>query len=148
MAQFQSYNKILVCQEDGISNVFVNGQIVGYEVKCKYPSYRGTYLSCIEVFELYVDGQRVEDGKISFILNGKSFLLPQLKELFSEYWFILDKAVLRVREPAGLGPGEHRVEIRIKHRIPYTGYFGEYLVIDSRDAKNVEVLDGGVELDG
>ena len=27
MAQFQSYNKILVCQEDGISNVFVNGQI-------------------------------------------------------------------------------------------------------------------------
>ena len=76
MAQFQSYNKILVCQEDGISNVFVNGQIVGYEVKCKYPSYRGTYLSCIEVFELYVDGQRVEDGKISFILNGKAFSFP------------------------------------------------------------------------
>ena len=147
MAQFQSYNKILVCQEDGISNIVVNGQVVAYVLKCRYPSYRGTYLSCIEALELYVDGARVEDERISLHLNGKIFPISQLKELFSEYWFILDKGTLRIWQPGGLAEGEHTVEIRMRHRIPYTGYFGEYLVLDSRDEKQLEVL-RGVELDG
>lgn len=145
MAQFQSYNKIFISKEDEIKNFVVNGHIMGFELKCQYPSYRGTFLSCIENFELYVDGERVDDSRINFILNGKIFLLSQLKDLHSEYWFILDKATLRVYYEGGLKQGKHNVKIRIKHRIPYTGYFGTYLVLDGEDSKELVVLNGGEE---
>lgn len=143
MAQFQSYNKFIISKEDGVRNFAVDGHILGYELKCQYPSYRGTYLSCIEKLELYVDGERVPDSKINFLINGKSFLLSQLKELSGEYWFILDKATLRVYQNGGLTEGRHGVKISIKHRIPYTGYFGSYLVLDGTDEKELEVWNGG-----
>lgn len=143
MAQFQSYNKIIISKEDGIKNFLVNGYTMGYEVKCQYPSYRGTYLSCIEKFDLYIDDERVDDSKINFLINGKNFLLSQLKDLYSEYWFILDKAVLRVYHEGGLKQGKHNVRINIKHRIPYTGYFGTYMVLDGQDSKELEVVYGG-----
>lgn len=145
MVQFQSYNKIIISKEDGIKNFLINGHIMGFELKCQYPSYRGTYLSCIEKFELYVDGEKVDDSKINFIINGKSFLISQLKDLYSEYWFILDKATLRVYQEGGLKQGKHNVKVIIKHRIPYTGYFGTYMVLVGEDSKELEVFNGGVQ---
>ena len=35
--------------------------------------------------------------------------------------------------------GEHEVRVRIRHRIPYTGYFGEYLVLNADEAKRLSV---------
>lgn len=136
MAQFQSYNKLLVCPDD-MQNVWAGDAVLGYEVFCRYPSYRGTFLSCIEGFELIVDGQAVPNDKIYFHLNGKQFLLSQFKDLYMEYWFILDKARLLVLREGGIAPGAHEVTIRMRHRIPYTGYFGQYLVLDGADTKTL-----------
>lgn len=130
---FQAYNKLLIAPKP--LRAFSAGTVVlGYELELQYPSYRGTYLSCIENLELRVDNQPVPAQQISFLLNGKQFLLSQLKELWSEYWFVLDLATLRVIGPE-LSPGSHKVEVLLRHRIPYAGYSGSYLTLDSRDEK-------------
>ncbi len=127
---FQAYNKILLCKTP-IRNVEIDGVNVGYEFQIKYPSYRGAFLSCIEELKFWVDGNAIADGDISFALNGKEFLVGELPECFKEYWYVRTPATIRVRRHGAIGPGEHSVRVYMKHRVPYTGYFGEYLVLDS-----------------
>ena len=127
---FQAYNKILICKDD-IKNVTVEGVTVGYEFKIKYPSYRGAFLSCVEDLRFKMDGQDIPAAQISFRLNGKDFLLSELKECFKEYWFVRDPATIFVRQEGGIQPGEHSLNVYMKHRVPYTGYFGQYLTLDS-----------------
>lgn len=136
---FQSFNEIMIC--DGqISNVRVDGEILGYEFKIRYPSYRGTFLSCIELLEFEVDDVPVPKEQIVLFLNGKQFLLSELPELFKEYWFILTPATVRVYRENGISEGPHSVDVHMRHRIPYTGYFGQYLVLDSRAAKTLPAV--------
>ncbi len=127
---FQAYNKILICKRP-IKNMVIGGDVIGYEFQIKYPSYRGTYLSCIEDLQFWMDGQALDKADIAFHLNGKDFLLDELPECFKEYWFVRDAATIRVRIDGGIAPGEHSLRVYMKHRIPYTGYFGQYLVLDS-----------------
>lgn len=127
---FQAYNKILICKDD-IENVVVEGVTIGYEFKIKYPSYRGVFLSCIEDLRFKMDGKDIDRKDIYFYLNGKQFLLDELPECFKEYWFVREKATVRVMKSGGIAPGEHSLNVFMKHRVPYTGYFGQYLVLDS-----------------
>ncbi len=127
---FQAYNKILICKCP-IRTVKVEDITIGYEFKIKYPSYRGAFLSCIEDLRFEVDGQEIPAAKITFRLNGKDFLLSELAECFKEYWYVRDPATIFVRDPAGIAPGEHSLRVFMRHRVPYTGYFGQYLTLDS-----------------
>lgn len=133
---FQAYNKILIC-DDQIENLTVNSQIIAYEFKIKYPSYRGVYLSCIEDMRFKVDGQAVDAKNVYLLLNGKQFLLNELKDLYKEYWFILDKATVRIMQDGGISAGQHSVNVFMRHKVPYTGYFGQYLVLDSDETKTL-----------
>ncbi len=135
---FQAYNKILIC-DDEIVNVKIGDATIGYEFKIKYPSYRGVFLSCIEQLDFYVDDRQIGKDKIFFYLNGKQFLIDELPELFKEYWFISDKATIRVIDPNGISADKHEIRVFMKHRVPYTGYFGEYLVLDSDEKKTLTV---------
>jgi len=127
---FQAYNKILICPDD-MRNVLSGDQTVGYSFKIKYPSYRGAFLSCIEELKFWVDGEAVPSGDVAFQLKGKEFLIDELPECFKEYWFVRDAATIRVFKDGGLPAGKHEIRVFMKHRVPYTGYFGEYLVLDS-----------------
>ena len=127
---FQAYNKILICK-DKIKNVKVEGVTIGYEFKIKYPSYRGAFLSCVEDLKFKLDGEDIPASQVSFRLNGKDFLLSELAECFKEYWFVRDPATIFVRQDGGINPGEHKLNVYMKHRVPYTGYFGQYLTLDS-----------------
>lgn len=127
---FQAYNKILICKDD-MKNTSVKGVVTGYEFYVKYPSYRGAFLSCIEELRFKIDGVEVPKADITFHLNGKDFLIDELKECFKEYWFVRDKATIRVRKSGGICAGEHELNVYMKHRVPYTGYFGQYLVLES-----------------
>ena len=69
--------------------------------------------------------------KVSFKLNGKDFLLSELPECFKEYWFVRTPATIFVRTFGGIAPGEHKIRVYMKHRVPYTGYFGQYLTLVS-----------------
>jgi hypothetical protein len=127
---FDSWNKVLVC-DDHIENIMVGSAAVGYEFKLQYPSYRGTFLSCIENLEVIVDGEKVNPCEINFVINGKELLLSEFPELFREYWFTLDKAEVRVFKAGGFEKcSSHKVCVNLRHRIPYTGYFGSYMVLD------------------
>lgn len=127
---FQAYNKIFICKDD-IQSIDVEGVTIGYEFKIKYPSYRGTFLSCIEDLSFTIDDNRISKDEIYLCINNKQFLLDELKDCFKEYWFIRDKATVQVMKAGGINSGEHKVNAYMKHRIPYTGYFGQYLVLDS-----------------
>lgn len=138
-SQFAQWDKYMVCEEP-IQNVDVAGTVYGYEFYIHYPTYRGTYLSCIEELYFEVDGERIPDGDVEFHLNGKQFLLPELKELFAEYWHIREDAAIRIINYKGLEKGSvHRVKAHMQHRIPYTGYNGDYGVEISECEKELKV---------
>ncbi len=127
---FQAYNKILICK-DPIKNKTVGDATIGYEFNIKYPSYRGVYLSCIEDMFFEMDGERIPKEAVVFTLNGKDFLLDEISECYKEYWYVRTKATIRVMKDGGIAPGEHQLRVYMKHRVPYTGYFGQYLTLDS-----------------
>ena len=135
---FQAYNHMLIVDEP-IRNFKAGNAVVGYEFKMQYPSYRGTFLSCIEAMTIQVDGQQVDKKNISFMINGKQFLIDELAECFKEYWFVLDYATIRVLKDGGLPVGTHEVRVCHKHRIPYTGYFGQYLVLEADETKQLVI---------
>lgn len=136
---FQAYNHMLIVEEP-IRNVRCADAVVGYEFKLQYPSYRGTFLSCIEALSFQVDGEDLDKKDIVFMLNGKQFLIDELAECFKEYWFVLDYATVRVMKAGGLCAGTHEVRACIRHKIPYTGYFGEYLTLEA-DVKKALTVD-------
>lgn len=135
---FQAYNHMLIVDES-IVNVKAGDVVVGYEFKLQYPSYRGTFLSCIEELSFQMDGEAIDKKDIVFMLNGKQFLIDELADCFKEYWFILDYATIRVMKTGGLEAGEHEVGCYIRHRIPYTGYFGEYMVMEADETRRLAV---------
>ncbi len=138
MAQFQAYNKLMIC-DDGITPLRVDDAVLGYEFQIRYPSYRGTFLSCIESLHIAVDGNPVPDENVQFLLNGKTFLLAQLAEMYKEYWYVLDKATIRVVQLGGLPAGAHTVTVDMRHRIPYTKYADSCLALDGHCEKTLTV---------
>lgn len=122
---------------DKINNTVVGNKKIGYEFEIDYPSYRGTFLSCIEKIEVFVDNNLINSKDIYFCINGKEFLLSELKDLYKEYWFVLDKAALKIKQDNGISSGKHTVKVIMKHRIPYTGYFGTYKIINSESERTL-----------
>lgn len=127
---FVAYNEIMICDKP-IKNELVGGATIGYSFQVKYPSYRGCWLSCLERLTVEVDGVTPAEDTIYFCLNGKEFTLAELPELCREYWYINRPATIRVIQSGGIAPGKHTVRVLMRHRVPYTGYFGQYLTLDS-----------------
>lgn len=118
---------INVIEENSIENLIYDGIEAGFQFSIRFTAYRGSHLSCIEGFHVQLDGKEVDKGQIRFCLNGKEFLIDQLKDLYQEYWFIRDSAVIKVMNGKAL-KGKHQIDVHYSFRIPYTGYFGSYLV--------------------
>ena len=68
---FQAYNHMLIADQP-IKNLVVENVTIGYEFKVQYPSYRGTFLSCIEALSFRMDDVEIPREKIYFLLNGNS----------------------------------------------------------------------------
>ena len=134
--------KVKLIEDGSITNCMAGQEAVGFLFKVKLYTYRGTYLSCIEKLALKLDGEAVDMDQVVFGLNGKRFLVNQLKELFAEYWYILDRAELIVYKDGGLTPGSHELALDMSIRIPYSGYFGSYHCQDASEVK-VFSMDGG-----
>ena len=133
---FVAYNEIMICDKP-IRNETVNGVTTGYAFEIKYPSYRGCWLSCIEALEFSMDGERLDPAMVYFQLNGKEFTLEELPALHREYWFVNRPAVIRVVHLGGIPAGPHDVRVFMRHRVPYTGYFGQYLTLESDRTKTL-----------
>ena len=106
----------------------------GFEVRLRYKWYRSLPLSCLEDLQLTVDGERVDPGLITLSVNNHTYRLEDMVDLVEENWFILDPAVLAVRWPGKVKPGEeHRIDVSFGMRAPYirTGP-GSFLTIVNR----------------
>lgn len=124
-----------------VTNTAVHGQVLGFNISTRLGYYRGLPLSAIQNFALKVDGEPVDPRNVAFRLNNKRFLIGQLAELYSEYWYLLDEAVLEVLQTGGLAAGEHTVDLLLEFRSPYLPMPGEhqYATIDSSDSRTVRV---------
>lgn len=131
---FVAYNEIMICDKP-VKNEVVAGSTLGYSFQIRYPSYRGCFLSCIEELRFEVDGKPLDSNKVTFALNGKEFTIDEIPELFREYWYVMTPATIRVEQKGGLEKGSHAVRVIMKHRVPYSGYFGQYLTLDSDRTK-------------
>ncbi|HCM5830600.1 DUF6379 domain-containing protein [Klebsiella pneumoniae] len=135
---FAAFNELLI-RPNGLKLTKVNDCVTGFEFELGLPSYRGIYLSCIEDISLKVDGVKVDESQVRLEINNKVFTLQELSSLFAEYWYVMDRATLRVRDSSGLALGSHLIEMSMKERIPYAGYNGGYLVIDKKDIKELNL---------
>lgn len=136
--QFQAFNKILIGDQK-IKAYQVEGITMGYAFQIRYPSYRGTYLSCIQKLDIYMDNEKVDASKVYFKLNGKEYVLDELKDQYKAYWFILDEATITVLTDEPLKAGAHEVTVDMLHCIPYAGYGGKYLTLPSKVTKTLEM---------
>ena len=127
----------LMLQKSVVRNVCAGDVVYGYEFSMRYPSYRGTFLSCIESFRVYLDGKELPAADLRFTLNGKQFLISELPTLCHEYWYVLTDAAVTVPRMGGLPAGAKELRVELTHRVPYTGYFGEYLTLQSVGTLNI-----------
>ena len=116
--QMQELDQLLL-EEQTITNYMVEGIILGYEFKIRYPFWRGTYLSCIEKLEVIIDQEILNQDNIFFTLNDKKFLIEELEGFYKEYWYVLEDATLTVIKKGGITKGLHEVTVTLQHRIPY-----------------------------
>ena len=134
--QVQEINQILL-EEQTVTNYMVEGIILGFEFKIRYPYWRGTYLSCIENLEIMIDQKTVNVDNIFLTLNEKKFLLEGLKDCNREYWYVQDSAIITVIQKGGITKGLHEVMVSMKHRIPYEQRQNGYQVINSEISRTL-----------
>ena len=127
----------LMLKRSNVRNVSAGDVVYGYEFSIRYPSYRGTFLSCIEGFRVFLDDKELSAADLRFTLNGKQFLVSELGELCHEYWYVLTDASVTVLRLGGLPADAKELRVELIHRVPYTGYFGEYLTLTSVGTLNI-----------
>lgn len=139
-----------ILRPDSLRNFPSDRQALGYQFQVRLAYYRGHYLSCIDQFQLEVDGQTVADKALLFCLNGKEFEPVELRRQSAEFWEILKPATIKVHHPGGLEPGEHNVKLTLMLRSPYMPQPGasephRYVPIDSSDEQALVLIKGGAQ---
>lgn len=112
------FDRYLIC-EGGFANVLQDGQVVGFQLKVRITYYRGVALSLVEGFDIKVDGKKYERDQIRFSVGDRSFTLDEMETAVNDRWEFGDPATLTIREPGGLAPGKHEIEVFEHLRISY-----------------------------
>ena len=121
--------------ENSLHPYIIKGNTIGYTLDLTVTRYRSLPLSCVNEFELKVDGEVVDPINMTFCINRKRFMIAQLKDLWAEYWNLNEKAQLVVLKNGGLEPGEHKVELTLIMRVPYV-YANDTFDIRREDTAN------------
>ncbi|NTV91456.1 MAG: hypothetical protein HGA22_14030 [Clostridiales bacterium] len=146
-------NFVDVICDGSLGSIYTKGVKSGYRFDIRLSYYRGMYLSCIESFELKVDGQPVPKQDISFNINNKALNVFQLSDCITEFWRLTDPATIEVFKLGGLNESEHKLELVLMLRSPYMplpGAEGQrmYMPIDCCGEKMLRLNDafqGGAE---
>jgi hypothetical protein len=92
----------------------------GFNVAIRLHWYRSLPLSSIANIALKIDGENIAPEKMSFELNGKVHQMNELENLYKEWWFILDRAILHVHQNKKIKEGkQHEVELEFGLLLPY-----------------------------
>lgn len=141
MAFAMRINFVDVICDDRLVSLKAGEDKVGYAFDIRLSYYRGAYLSCVDEFELKIDGEVVDPRWITFGINGKSIPVGQLSQCVSEFWRLIDPARIEVLKEGGLTPGEHDIDLKLMLRVPYlpipTGDGHMYMPLDSSGRKSL-----------
>ena len=93
--------------EGSLSNVELDGGVIGYEMRTRIPYYRGIPLSMVHDVEVEVDGAAVPREDIRFTADGGAhwWTLAEMETVTTFRWEYEDEATVRVLAPGGLAPG-------------------------------------------
>ncbi|VEG29269.1 C-glycoside deglycosidase beta subunit domain-containing protein [Actinomyces howellii] len=107
--------------DNTLTNVEVDGEVIGFEMRTRIPYYRGVPLSMVHDVEVEVDGEPVPRGDIRFTADdgGHWWTLTEMETVTFFRWEYEDEAVVRVLRPGGLPAGEHEVLLRVSARVAY-----------------------------
>lgn len=149
MAFSMRINFVDVICDDSLRNTYANGKVCGYEFDVRLSYYRGLFLSCVDSFELLVDGEAVPNGLVTFEINNKELFAEHLSDYSSEFWELLEPAKIRVLQVGGLAAGEHEIKLNLFLRVPYLPIPGSdgtetFVPLDSCGEKKFVLTEGGV----
>lgn len=112
------FEKYLVHPE-GFQNISENNEVVGYEVQLRIPYYRGLYMSCVEVIDLTIDGEKVSNDDMLITVKGETFTFAELPTVINHRWEMTETITVFVKKAGGLSKGEHKVKAFVSLRISY-----------------------------
>lgn len=141
-------NFVDVIVEGSLQNTYIKNEKAGFEFDIRLSYYRGLFLSCVDSFNLQLNGKEVPNKDITFSINDKEFYVDQLSSLSSEFWKLLEPAKIRVFFPGGLEKGEHDIKLDFFFRVPYLPIPGgpsqhSYVPMDSSGQKILELSGEG-----
>ena len=107
-------------QSVGFRNVRENGQITGFQLRLRMPSYRGMAASLIDGVAVKVgDLVEVPADVPLWTLQGQTYTLQELWDGDGVRWPLEDAAIVTVPHPGGLPVGVHEVSIELRLRMSY-----------------------------
>lgn len=100
--------------------------------------YRALPLSCLERLEIELDGERLDPGRITLDVGGRSFALAELAEQDETWWRVPEACRVSIALEPAARAGISTVELVLGTRIPYlVGPGGEAVVIVDRTSSAV-----------
>lgn len=107
-------------QSIGFRNVREGGEITGFQLRLRMPSYRGMAASLIDGVAVKVgDHVDVAPDVPLWTLQGNTYTLQQLWDSDGVRWPLEDAAVITVPHPGGLPDGIHEVTVELRLRMSY-----------------------------
>ena len=97
-----------VIQSVGFRNIKdAEGKTTGFQFKVRLPYYRGIFLSQIRPGTLFIDGEKIEKDRITWVINGEEYTNEEIRTNFQVHWSVTKPAVLKVKKEGGLAQGYH-----------------------------------------
>lgn len=114
----QVFEKYMILTR-GFKNVHQDGNIVAFQLQVRITYYRGIPLSCVEGFDVTVDGETFTPANIRYSIAGRTFTAAEAAQAGTVRWAFGDPLTLLVSKPGGLKPGMHDVKVVETLRISY-----------------------------
>src|ERR1039458_4201921 len=70
------FEKYIICTR-GFRNVIQDGQTTGFQLNVRISYYRGIPLSCVEGFDVTVDGEAFSPDKMRYAIGDRTFTVGE-----------------------------------------------------------------------
>lgn len=118
------FEKYLI-NPQGFRNKTKEERKIGYEVQLRIPYYRGLYMSCVEVIDLTVDGEKVSNDDMKIKVQGEVFTFAELPTVINHRWAMTEPLTVFVKKEGGLSEGSHTLHGFVSLRISYLPFNNE-----------------------
>ncbi|MFV0556949.1 MAG: DUF6379 domain-containing protein [Lactovum sp.] len=130
-----------IIKKNSVQEMYINGKNRGLEFDLQLAYYRGHYLSDIDLFEVYLDGEKVSQEAVTFEFNQKEIPVYKLKYAITEFWNQNQLAKIRVILKDGIAKGQHELKLNLMLRVPYMqmGEGHQFMPLDSGEIISIDI---------